>query len=141
VAQLLGRTRLVTRWELNDQLGNRDLSAALVKCQDIRDSGEDPISVLSTIHHFYRQMFLVKTLVGKGLRDHFKLAQLLRVPPKIAEKLLAQSRNYNLLELRRAIKQISETDSLLKGSGMNRDLILDNLLAQILGKRARVGVS
>lgn len=134
VAQLLGRTRLVTRWELNDQLGRRDLAGALMKSRAIMDSGEDPISLLSTIHHFFRQLFLVKTLVQKGLRDHYKLGSLIRVPPKIAEKLMAQQRNYRMREMRVAMKRISETDSKLKGSGMNRRVILDHLIAQILAK-------
>lgn len=138
VAQLLGRTRMVTRWELNDHLGKRDLAGALMKSRDIRESGEDPISLLSTIHHFYRQMFLVKTLVSKGLRDNYKLGSLLRVPPKIAEKLMAQQRNYHLRELRMAFRHISETDSKLKGSGMNRGLLLDNLLTQIIARKGRV---
>ena len=134
VSQLLGRTRLVTRWELNDQLGRRDLAGALLKSRAIMDSGEDPISLLSTIHHFFRQLFLVKTLVQKGLRDHYKLGSVLRVPPKIAEKLIAQQRNYHIREMRVAMKNISETDSKLKGSGMNRRLILDHLIVQILAK-------
>lgn len=134
VALLLGRTRLVTRWELNDQLGKRDLSGALLKSRAIMESGEAPISLLSTIHYFYRQLFLIKTLTQKGVRDNYKLASMLGVPPKIAEKLLAQQRNYQMKELRIAMKRISQTDSKLKGSGMNRNLILDNLLVQILTK-------
>jgi len=132
VALLLGRTRLVTRWELNDQLGKRDLGGALMKSRAILESGEEPISLLSTIHHFFRQMFLVKGLVQRGLRDHYKLGSVMRVPPKIAEKLMAQQRNFRIDELRLAMTHISRTDSLLKGSGMNRALILDRLLTQIL---------
>ena len=136
VALLLGRTRLVTRWELNDQLGQRDLGGALVKSRAILESGEEPISLLSTIHHFFRQMFLVKSLVNRGLRDHFKLGSVMRVPPKIAEKLMAQQRNFRVSELRQAMKQISDTDSLLKGSGMDRTLILDRLLTNILVRQS-----
>jgi len=129
---LMGRTRHVTRWELNDFIGRRDMGAALVKMHDIFDSGEEPIGLLSTINMFLKQMMSVKALMGRGLKDRGEIARVLRVPPRVAEGLLGQQKNYSTYELRRAFKLMKETDFRLKSAGMNRRLILDQLLTQIM---------
>lgn len=133
---LMGRTRHVTRWELNDFIGKRDMGAALVKMHDIFDSGEEPIGLLSTINMFLKQLMTVKALMARGKKDRGEIARVLRVPPRVAEGLLSQQKNYSTYELRRAFKLMKETDFRLKSAGMNRRLILDQLLTQVMHRSA-----
>ncbi|CAM2066479.1 DNA polymerase III subunit delta [Sulfidibacter corallicola] len=132
VEALMGRTRMVTRWELNEMLGKRDLPQALIKAHDIIDSGSDAISLLSAINMFLRQLFLVKIAMTKGVRDKGKMAQLIGVPPKIAGDLMGRQRAYSSCELRRAFDLMRQADSKLKGSGIDRRLIVDHLLCEIM---------
>lgn len=132
VEALMGRTRLATRWELGDFIGKRDLHGALVKMHHIMASGVDPIGMLSAVNHYIRQIYVVKALMIKGVRDPKQVSQVIRVPPKITEGLIAQQKNFSNLELRKAFEQMRETDIRIKSSGMDRKLLLDQLLTQII---------
>ena len=132
VDRLMGRTRHVTRWELNEFIGKRDLHGALVKMHAILESGEDPISMLSTLNLCLKQLFVTKALLIHGVKDTGKIAQALGVPPRIAENLIRQQRAYSDCELRRSFKLLRDTDFRLKSSGMSRGLILDNFVCQVL---------
>ena len=132
VELLLGHTRQVTRWELNEYLGNRDLGGTLVKLHDILDSGEEPISLLSTVNMFLRQLMAAKLVMGKGVRDRQAVGQAIGVPPRIAQDLMAQQKNYSSYELRRAFGLMRDADFQLKSGHMNRKLFLDRLVTQIL---------
>lgn len=139
VAMLMGRTRPVTRWELGEHIGKRNLHAALVKAHDILDSGEDPIGLLSAINLVVKQMFAVKTCVNRGIRDNFKIAQMVGVPPKIAGNLITHQRAYSVAELKKAVLLLREADSQLKGAGIDRRLIIDHLLCQMMFRADRGG--
>lgn len=132
VELLMGRTRQVTRWELNDFIGRRDLGATMTKMHDIMDCGEEPISLLSAINNCIKQLMGAKTLMTRGVRDKSRIASALGVPPKIAESLMEQQKSYSDPELRRAFLLMKDTDFRLKSSGMNRRLIMDHLISQIL---------
>ena len=132
VTRLMGRTRHVTRWELNEYIGKRDLSGTLMKMHDILDSGEEPIGLLSAINLFIKQLLVVKALMVRGIRDQGTVARELGLPNRIAGILITQQKSYSGYELRRAFKLLKETDRRLKSAGMNRRLLLDHLLTQIL---------
>lgn len=132
VEQLMGRTRQVTRWELGEFLGKRDLGGALMKVHAILDSGEEPISLLSAVSMCFKQLFVVKAVMMKGIRDQRKIGQVLGVPPRIAGDLIHQQKNYSDWELRQAFDLLRKADFRLKSAGMNRALILDDLIAEIL---------
>ncbi len=132
VAGLLGRTRQVTRWELNDFLANRDLAGALVKMNDILDSGEEPIGLLSTINMFLRQLFVVKVLMVKGVREPGRISQAVGVPPRVAETLMRQQAAFSDYELRQAFQLMKATDDRLKSAAMDRRLLLDHLVTQLV---------
>lgn len=132
VEQLMGRTRQVTRWELGEFLGKRDLGGALMKVHAILDSGEEPISLLSAVSMCFKQLFVVKALMMKGIKDQQRIAPVLGVPPRIAGDLIAQQKNYSDWELRRAFTSLRKADFRLKSAGINRALIIDDLVAEIL---------
>ncbi len=129
---LMGRTRHVTRWELNEFIGRRDLGATLIKMHDILDSGEEPISLLSTVNGYIRQLFVAKALATRGVRDRGQVGQVLGVPPKIAQDIMNSQKSYSDPELRQAFALLKETDIRLKSYAMNRRLLLDHLVASIV---------
>ena len=132
VELLMGRTRQVTRWELNDFIGKRDLPGTMIKLHDIFAGGEEPIGLLSTVNMFLRQLFVTKALITRGVRDKSGVGRALGLPPRIAQGLIDQQKNYSSYELRRAFKLMAESDFQLKSAAMKKTLILDRLLTQIL---------
>ena len=132
VETLMGRTRRVTRWELNDFLGNRDLHGALVKVGDILAGGEEPIGLLSAINLFFRQLFIAKAAMMKGVKNPSQMGGILGVPPKIASHIMTQQQAFSEPELRRAFRLMKETDFRLKSVAMKRDLLIDHLVSSIL---------
>jgi len=131
VAALLGRTRHVTRWELGKLIGQRDLGAALVKAQDILDSGEDVIPLLGSVGYTLRQLIEVKALVVKGVKAP-GIASALGVPPKIARDLISYQHRYSDYELRRAFDLLRESDVKTKSARLDRRLILLRFLARVV---------
>ncbi|CAM2008183.1 DNA polymerase III subunit delta [Acanthopleuribacter pedis] len=140
VAALMGRTRPVTRWELGGLIGKRNLHAALVKAHDIMASGEDVIGLLSAVNMVVKQLFVVKTCVNRGIRDQYKVAKMVGVPPKIAADLLAQQRNYSISDLKKALQLIRDADYRAKSSAVNRHLIIDHLLCQMMQREPKKAV-
>ncbi|MDJ0838656.1 MAG: DNA polymerase III subunit delta [Acidobacteriota bacterium] len=134
VEALMGRTRHVTRWELTDFIGTRNLPGALVKMHAILASGEDAIGLLSTVNMHLRRLFAVKAIMMKGIKDRNRIAQVIGVPPRIAGNLTEQQRTYSDVELRRAFVLMRETDVRLKSAAINKNLLLDHLLTQILSR-------
>jgi len=132
VEALMGRTRHVTRWELNDYIGKRDLGGALIKMHAIIASGEDPIGLLSAVNMHIKRLFTVKALLMKGIKDHKMIAQAVGVPPRIAGNLVDQQRSYSDCEMRAAFKLMRETDIRLKSAAMNKKLLMDHLITQIM---------
>lgn len=132
VEALMGRTRQVTRWELNDFIGKRDLPGALLKMHAVLAGGEDAIGLLSTVNMHLKRLFAVKALMVKGLKDRNRVGQAVGVPPRIAEGLMDQQASYSDPELRRAFSLMRETDVRLKSAAMNKNLLLDHLITQIV---------
>jgi DNA polymerase III delta subunit len=128
----MGRTRHVTRWELDEFIGSRNLHGALVKLHDILASGEEPVGLLSTINLFMKRLFTVKALMVKGVRDPYQVGQALGVPGRIAEKIIRQQQAYSDPELRAAFVHLRDTDYRLKSAAMDRSLLLDHLLCRII---------
>lgn len=132
VAALMGRTRAVTRYELNDFIGNRDLSGALMRVDDITSSGETPIALLNSIGIYLRQLYQVKMVVSKGVNDRSQVAQIIGLPPNIAAKLMSKQRSFSNPELRRALDLLAKADYRLRSSRLSARLILDELICNIL---------
>lgn len=132
VAALLGKTRHVTRWELGDFIGKRDLAGALRKAHEIMDGGEDPMSLLSVVNNQMKKLFAVKVIMTKGIRDKFQVAEAIGLPPKIAGDLMKAQSSYTMVELRAAFNLMRETDYRIKSVAMDRKLLIDHLLSQII---------
>lgn len=132
VEALMGRTRHVTRWELSAFIGKRDLKGSLMKMHDILDSGEEPIGMLSTVYLHLRQLLAIKALWMRGVKDERAVGDMLRVPPRIARDLIRQQENFTGFELRKAFHLLRDTDLRLKSAAMDRRLIMDHLITQIV---------
>lgn len=132
VAALLGRTRLVTRWELNALVGARELGPAIAKSHDIQDSGEDPIGLLAALTSHLRQLLRLKGLMRSGLSDKFELAKAIHLPPKITGDLMTQQARFSDVELRLALRHAQTCDLKLKSSRLNKKLLIDHFLSAIL---------
>lgn len=131
VAALLGKTRKMTCFELNQFIAERNPSACLQKMHEIFDSGEEPLALLATLHYFIRQLFVVKQHMIKGTRTASALASAMQIHPKIAQGLMSQQKNFSDVELRAAFHEVREADRRLRTYAMNRRFIMDQLICRI----------
>lgn len=132
VAALMGRTRAVTRYELNDFIGNRDLAGSLMRVNDIISSGETAIGLLSSIGNYLRQLYQVKMIVSKGVNDRSQVGQIMGLPPNIAAKFISKQKSYSNPELRKALELLAQADYRLRSSRLSSRLVLDELICSIL---------
>lgn len=134
VSALLGRTRQATLWELGKFIGRRDLPGTLLKMHHIIESGETMIGLLTVVNLYIKQLYMVKALIIKGIRDKKQLARKLNLYVRATEGLIANQQCYSNYELRRAFILMRETDLQLKSSGLQKRLIMDHLLTQIIAR-------
>lgn len=132
VAALLGRTRTVTQWELNELIGSRDLAGALIKTGDILASGHEPIALLAVLVRYVHQLWQVKALITAGVRQRTEIAQAIGLPPRVAGDLMTQQRRFSNVELRQAYQRLAASDVALKSSRLKRDLILSAAVTKLI---------
>ena len=134
VEALTGRTRLVSRYELQKNISGRNVANALIKAQDILNSGETAIGVLSVLARYIGQLLSVKALAAEGVRDKYGLAARIGLPANIANSLIQEQMAFSSVELRQALKLISTSDDMLKGSRLEGGTILARLITSFLSK-------
>ena len=132
VEALTGRTRHVNRWELQKKIAGRDTAECLTKLQNILDSGETPIGLLSVLSRYIGQLLQVKALAANGIRDKYQLAREIHLPANIAGALLDEHPTFSAVELRNALKMSFESDDLLKGSRLRGGSVVSRLVASLL---------
>ena len=105
-----------------DALGNKDKALALKLIEDKLNNGVNHQYILTMIIRQFRLLIKAKTL-GDDARYAGALAQALKIPPMIAEKTLAQSKEYTLDELKKIYGQLLVLDEKFKTT-QNQEKIL-----------------
>jgi DNA polymerase-3 subunit delta len=127
-------------YELTDAWGRRDLSGALAACQTLIERSPDPVSravagLVGLLVGHVGRVRSIQALVEEGLSSRDIAARLKRHPFYV-EKLVAQSRNYSVDDLRDATVRLAELDHAVKGgSRLAVDLELERALIAITRAR------
>ena len=124
----------VMPWDLTDAIGVRDLPRAVKTLRLMLDEGSDGLRILMMIQKHIQQL-LVAQGVFKEKNPKDALHNLLGVPPFVAEKLLAQSRNFTLGELASFIKRLPQFEVQVKSHMSDPWAVLVNVVSSIVVKR------
>lgn len=128
-------------YELTDAWGRRDLAATLAACQTLIERSGDPVSrtvpaLVGLLVGHVARVRAVQSLVEEGLSAR-EIASRLKRHPFYVEKLVAQTRNYSVDDLRDAVVRLARLDHAVKGgSRLAVDLELERAIVDIT--RARV---
>lgn len=130
-------------YELTDAWGRRDLAAALAACQTLIERSGDPVSrtvpaLVGLLVGHVGRVRSVQSLVEEGLAGR-EIAARLKRHPFYVEKLVAQTRNYSVDELRDAVVRLAQLDHAVKGgSRIAVELELERAIVDITRARDAV---
>jgi DNA polymerase III subunit delta len=140
VEALAAASAEVPGYELTDAWGRRDLAATLSACQLLLERSPDPASravpaLVGLLVGHVGRVRSVQMLVEEGAAAR-EIASRLKRHPFYVEKLVAQTRNYSVDELRSAVVRLAALDHAVKGgSRLPVDLELERALVAITAPR------
>lgn len=135
VEAVIAATRISSIFELTDALGKRDWLKASGLLRNILDGGESALVVLAMLVRQLRQLLKLKELQEGGARGP-DIVQALGIRPFLLEPLGQAARRYTVDELYRAVAAAGHADERLKSGRLEHGMVLEQLLLEIMGKRA-----
>ncbi|MBN1583874.1 MAG: DNA polymerase III subunit delta [Anaerolineae bacterium] len=128
VALLTPRAREANIFDMVDALGRRDGQTASRIYHQLLDAGDHPLALLGMIARQFRLMIQIKELAPKmGTAE--AIARKLRQNPYPVKKILRQSGNYTMVQLRTIYHKLLDTDVEIKTGQTDAMLALDLLIA------------
>ena len=125
---VMGKSSLHSIFNLTDALGAKELSRARQDLQDLLQSGESPIYVITMLQWHLANLWQCK---ASAIQDGQALAKLLNIHPYVASKSIRQANNFTLEELEESYLLTVETEYRLKtGKAPRIDVELDRLLVK-----------
>jgi len=119
-------------FELVDAIGHRSRGTALRLLNELLAGGEPPLRVFHMILRQFRLILKAKALGARGA-SYQQFIRELKVRPFLVEKYQSQSRNFSLKELRNIFRLLAEGDLAIKRGEKTPQLVLELLIADILG--------
>jgi DNA polymerase-3 subunit delta len=117
-------------FELTDALGEKKLEKALRSINSLLGDGEAPLLILAMVARHFRQLWKVRELLEKRtpVGDIGKIAG---INPYFLQGIVAQARNYSLVELRGVFEKLFILDGALKTGGGKPPVLLEALLMEV----------
>lgn len=116
-----------------DALGHKNKSMALRLLHEQIEQGRNEIYLLTMIAYQLRNLIIIKSLHGQGLREQ-EISREAKMHPYVVKKTLAQVRNFELSKLKIMYHDLLEADISFKtGRAANKMLLLDMLVIKFCG--------
>jgi DNA polymerase-3 subunit delta len=122
------RTRSI--FDLTRAMGMKDCSEALGALNQMLESGEPYLRILTMIVRQFRLIWLAKEMQSDGISEK-EIGRALGVPGFLLQGLLAQSKNFTIKELADGYRRLSETDVALKSRSTSKRLVLESLVVSL----------
>ena len=123
-------------WDLTDAIGLRDGQKAMRALSALRRNDANPFYLLTMITRQYRIMIKVKDETARISGNEYDVAGRVGERPFPVKKAMAQSRNYDLVQLETIMDRLLTADFAMK-SGADADTELDILVAELTMPRKR----
>lgn len=130
VRQLVTYVREAHIFDLVDALGRQNVREAVILMHRMLDEGKAPLYLLTMIVRQFRIMIQVKELSALGFSAS-EISRRLGLHEFVAQKGMAQSRNFTFEQLTRVYDCLAEFDAAVKSGRVGDSLALDLLLAQM----------
>jgi len=115
---------------LIDALGNKDKSLAFKLIEEKINAGVNSQYILTMIIRQFRLIIKAKSL-EKQTKYSGALAQALKLPNMIAEKVMAQSKKYEMDQLKKIYAQLMDLDEKLKTTSQQDKILFTQMISNL----------
>ena len=130
VRAIVSDTRVNSVFELTDALGEKKLEKALRSLGSLLNDGEAPLLVLAMVTRHFRQLWKVRELLERRTPAP-EIGKIAGINPYFLQGIVAQARNYSLVELRRIFERLFQLDGALKTGGGKPSVLLERFLLEV----------
>ncbi|HWR42772.1 DNA polymerase III subunit delta [Sporomusa sp.] len=127
--QILSAVPEVSIFAMVEALSQRQTPQAIALLREELAAGEHPVRILALLARQIRQLWQVKELLNKGYGSR-EVAESLKVPGFIGEKLAKQSRVFNGAKLKAAMLSLAAADRDLKSSRTG-PVVLEKIIIEL----------
>lgn len=127
VDQVVAQTRQAVIFELTDAVGEGNVPVALRSLASLRQAGEPEQRVLFMIARQIRLIWRALQALADGTSPA-GIPGVIGVPPFVAQKIVAQTRRFDLPSIEAAHREIHRADRDLKSVRLPRHLVLERLI-------------
>lgn len=135
IQAVVSNVRAENIFEIGNAVGSQDAGKALTLGRHLIADGEAPLKILSLLSRHFRQLWKARELQVEG-RSSSEIARGAGVPPFVVDGLIVQCKRYSRADFRRAFKLFVAADLAMKSSGSRPEVVLENLLMELAGRRA-----
>ncbi len=114
VAAVVGENRLRSLFELTGSIERGDRIQALSLLDQVLSAGEEPLVLLALITRHLRNLWIAREQAGDG---QAALARRLRLPPAVAERLIARARQVTGQDLAYRLERCWQVEYRVKSGG------------------------
>ena len=132
IDDLVGRSRVLSNFELTDHLILRNRKRALQILQRLLDDGAEPVMLIGLIASNYHRLALAKELMSRNAAKE-EVFRLVGMPFSKREEFLATARRSDARALARSIERIAAADLAIKTSQATPRLQLELLICELTG--------
>lgn len=130
VRTLVSLAREESIFDLVDCVGRRETDQALRLLHHMLEDGAEPLYLLAMLARQVRILIQVSELGAQHLTAR-EMANQLKLHPYVAEKGIAQARNFDLAQLEAAHQKLVDTDWKIKTGDLEPVLALDRLVVAL----------
>ena len=123
-------SRQHTLFALSDALADRRPGPALSAVDRLLSQGEPPLVIFSMVVRHLRLLWTVKQWAARG-EDGYRIGTRLRLPPRVSNSLIEQSRGFTADRLQELYGAALEADLTFKSTNKPPRAILEALILQV----------
>ncbi|NIO03099.1 MAG: DNA polymerase III subunit delta [Proteobacteria bacterium] len=130
VETVVSRVKVHTIFDLTKAVGMKDSTEALRILNQMLESGEPPLRILTMIVRQFRLIWMAKDMRSHGIPDG-KIGRTLGIPGFFLKGFLAQLKNFTPEELARGYSRLFEADLTLKSRSTSKRTLLEDLIISL----------
>lgn len=119
-------------FRLVDGIGNKNYNQSIFMFNEMILSNEPPQLIIYMIIRQFRLLIMAKLLQSRGYSIG-NISKKMGVPNFVARKLISQSNNFNIDELKEGLKKCLESDKKIKKGEMDSKLAVEVLIMSFMG--------
>ncbi|WP_029266829.1 DNA polymerase III subunit delta [Virgibacillus alimentarius] len=128
---LIAPTANSTSLRLVDAVIERNLHKAITIFKDLEKMKEEPIALIALLAFQFRMIFRVKLLKQKGY-SQFQMQKQIGAHPYVIKIALSREKQFSKRKLEHIMDQLADADSAMKRGQMEKDLVFELLLYELV---------